>query len=143
MRRCAAAHKSRDYPLTTTLDHQRLLTLARKAYAAAGDADVERLADDLSSFVHILAAHFDHEIPLLIRVPPAEARLVRQGQARVSAAARTLLEDAESGCGGHPQRCASRAEELLALLTLQARDERLALLAASVAEAAFAGEPGR
>ena len=110
-----------------SLDHDSLLTLARKAHAAAGDADTTRLAEDLGTFVHALAHHLDHELPTLSRLPPAEARLVRRGQARVSAAARALLHDAAGGCTGPGRRCAARAEELLALLTLQARDERLAL----------------
>jgi hypothetical protein len=110
-----------------SLDHDGLLTLARKAHAAAGDADTTRLAEYLGTFVHALAHHLDHELPTLSQLPPAEARLVRRGQARVSAAARALLHDAARGCTGRGGRCAARAEELLALLTLQARDERLAL----------------
>ena len=110
-----------------SLDHDGLLTLARKAHAAAGDADTTRLAEDLGTFVHALAHHLDHELPTLRRLPPAEARLVRRGQARVSAAARALLDDAEGNCAGPGRRCTARAEELVALLTLQARDERLAL----------------
>ena len=110
-----------------SLGHDGLLTLARKAHAAAGDAGTARLADDLGTFVHALAYHLDHELPTLSRLPPPEARLLRRGQARVSAAARALLRDAEEGCAGPGRRCAARAEELLALLTLQARDERLVL----------------
>jgi hypothetical protein len=109
------------------LDHDGLLTLARKAHAAAGDADTARLTENLGAFVHALARHLDHEVPTLTRLPPAEARLIRRGQARVSAAARALLRDAEGGCPGPGRRCAARAEELLALFTIQARDERLAL----------------
>ncbi len=107
------------------LDHDGLLTLARKAHAAAGDADAARLTESLCVFVHTLAHHLDHEIPSLMRLPPAEARLVRRGQARVSAAARVLLRDAESGCADSGRRCAARTEALLALLAIQARDERL------------------
>ena len=106
-------------------DHDGLLTLARKAHAAAGDADVERLTEGLGAFVHALNAHLSREVPLLTHVPPAEARLLRRGQARVSATARALLHDAAT-CAGPSGRCAARAEELLAVLTLQARDERLA-----------------
>jgi len=110
-----------------SFDHEGLLTLARKAHAAAGDADVDRLTENLGAFVHALAHHLDHEIPSLTRLPPAEARFVRRGQARVSAAARALVRDAQGGCVGSGRPCAARAEELLALLTIQARDERLAL----------------
>ncbi len=113
--------------------HRRLLPeieaglLARKAYAAAGDADTSRLAEDLGTFVHVLAHHLGHELPTLGRLRPAEARLVRRGQARLSAAARALLHDAVGGCSGRGGRCTARAEELLALLSLQVRDERLIL----------------
>lgn len=110
-----------------TLDHEGLLTLARKAHGAAGDADTIRLREDLDTFVHALAHHLDHELPALSHLPPAEARLLRRGQARVSGAARALLHDAADGCSGSGGRCTARTEELLALLTLQAGDERLVL----------------
>lgn len=110
-----------------SLDHDGLLTLARRAHAAAGDADTGRLAEELGAFVHALAHHLDREVPTLTRLAPADARLVRRGQARVLAAARALLSDAEGSCAGPGGRCAARAEELLALLTLQALDERVSL----------------
>ena len=113
--------------MTTAFDHDSLLTLARKAHAAAGDADLVRLADDLDALVHALVHHLDRELPLLSRVPPADARLVRRGQARIAAVARTLLQDARAGCTGQRRGCTARVEELLALLTLQARDERITM----------------
>lgn len=109
------------------LNHDGLLTLARKVYATASDADAARLRDDLGAFVHALSAHLEHEIPMLSCLPPAEARLLRRGQARVSAAARTLLSEAADSCVDRRSRCTAHTEELLALLTLQTRDERLAL----------------
>jgi hypothetical protein len=108
------------------LDHDALLTLARKTHAAASEADRALLVDDLGTLVHALVGHLGRELPQITRLPPAEARLLRRGQARVSAAARALLTEAESGCPGPPERCAAGAEELLALLWLQARDERRA-----------------
>lgn len=90
-----------------SLDHNGLLTLARKAHVAAGDADTARLTEDLGAFVHALAHHLDREIPTLTRLPPADARLVRRGQARVSAVARALLRDAEGGCDGPGRWCAA------------------------------------
>lgn len=110
-----------------SFDHDGLLTLARKAHAAAGDADIVRLAEDLDTLLHALAHHLDHELPMLSRLPPPEERLLRRGQARLSAAVRALLRDAEGGCTGPQRRCTARLEELVALLTLQSRDERLAL----------------
>ena len=109
------------------LDHNGLLTLARKAHAAAVDADTARLTEDLGAFVHALAHRLDREVPTLTRLPPADARLVRRGQARVSAAARALLRGAECGFAGPGRPCAARVEELLALLTIQVLDERATL----------------
>lgn len=111
----------------SAVDHDRLLTLARKAHADATDADVERLEEDLGTLVHALAGHLGRELPRLTRLPPAEARVLRRGQARVAASARALLGEAAAGCGEPPGRCVAWTEELLALLWLQARDERLAL----------------
>ncbi len=108
------------------LDHEGLLTLARKAFAAAIDADTERVVENLAVLTRSLPQHLDAETPTLTRLAPAEARLLRRGQARVSAAVRALDREAVAGCGGPPGRCAAQAEELVALLTLQARDERLA-----------------
>lgn len=107
-----------------SLDHDGLLTLAQKAHAAAGDADTTYLVQELDILVHALVHHLDHERPALTRLPPAEARLLRRGQERVSAAAQALLLDAADGCTGRGARCPTRVEELVALLTLQARDER-------------------
>ena len=110
-----------------SLDHEGLLTLARKVHGAASDADAARVTEDLGTFVHALARHLEREVPTLTSLPPAEARLVRRGQARVSAAAGALLRDAEDGCAGTGYRCGARAEELLAFLTLQTLDERATL----------------
>lgn len=109
------------------LGHDGLLTLARRAHAAAADADAQRLADDLGALVRALGDHLRRELPELTPLPPAEVRILRRGQARVAGTARALLDQARSSCAEPPDRCTTRAEELLALLTLQARDERLAL----------------
>lgn len=107
-----------------SLDHDRLLSLARRAHAAARDAETSRPVQELDILVHALIHHLDHERPALNRLPPAEARLLRRGQERLSAAARSLLLDAAEGCTGRRAACPTRVEELLALLTLQAHDER-------------------
>jgi len=74
-----------------SFDHDGLLTLARKAHAAAGDADTARLTEDLGAFVHAVAHHLESELPALTSLPPADVRLLRRGQARLSAAARRHL----------------------------------------------------
>lgn len=108
------------------LDHAGLLTLARKAHLAAEDADAQRLAYDLDLFVDALVDHLDHEAAILARLSSGKVHLMRRRQAEISATARELLAEARTSCTGSTPRCAARAEELLALLTLQARDERLA-----------------
>lgn len=128
-----AGHPPRDLGSPGVLDHAALLTLARKAHAAAVDANVSRLGDELFTFVQALAVHVDEEAQRMTAVPPAEERLLHRGQHRIEAAARALLEQTDVGCASHPAACAARLEELLALMELQARDERLALQAAAAA----------
>lgn len=125
-RRCASA-TDRSSGSSRSFDHEALLTLARRAHAAAADADTGQLAERLGTFVHALSGHLGRELAQFERLAPADARLLRRGQARVAAVARTLLSDAEAGCAGPPDRCLARAEELLACLALQTRDERRAL----------------
>ena len=123
------------------LGHDKLLTMARKAHAAASDGDVERLAEGVGALLRAFSEHLDDELPELGTLPPAESRILRRGQARVGAAAQALLDEAEAGCEAASARCADLAEELLALLTLQARDERLVLHGAG-AEAGAGGGAG-
>ena len=111
-------------PLT---DHERLLTLARKVHAAADDREAERLAYALHLFTVALDEHLGHELPLLSRLPPADATGLRRGQTRVAAAARVLANAAAHGRTEAADRCSARAEEMLALLVLQSGDERRAV----------------
>ncbi len=106
--------------------HETLLTLARKAQAAAGDGDAARLRVATSRFVDELTRHLHEEAPSLVALTPAQARLVRKGQQRVRSAAVALADLAGHDCPGPPASCAARADELLALLAIQAEDERLA-----------------
>ena len=52
--------------------------------------------------------------------------MLLRGQARVSAAAASLHAAAATGCVGPAEHCAASAEHLLALLTVEAHDERVA-----------------
>lgn len=105
------------------LGHEGLLTLARKVHAAADDGDPARMDRALHDLEHFLGAHLERERPALARIVPADARLLRRGQERLSGCARALAADAAARCPDAPQRCTARAEELVALLALQARDE--------------------
>ncbi|MGH9057381.1 MAG: hypothetical protein ACRDYY_16215 [Acidimicrobiales bacterium] len=109
---------------TKPLDHEALLTLARKVRAAASDADPYRMEQAAKHFTDALDRHLRAETPALGRATPAEARTLKKGQDRIYALASELVSDAASGCHWTGRDCDSRAQELLALLSLQARDER-------------------
>jgi hypothetical protein len=111
----------------TPLGHEALLTLARKVRAAAADTDPQRLEEAAQRFSTALDRHLKAEAAAMSGVVPAEARLLRKGQKRICKLAAALLHDAAHECPvSHPD-CRSRAEELVALLSLQARDEHRAL----------------
>ncbi len=110
--------------LTTTRSHEELLTLARKLRAAAADGDPDRVEAASLKLHDALLAHLGAEQPDLRRLPPPELRVLAGGQRRL------LDELAELAARAHmsgPCRCASRAADVLARLSLQATDERLAL----------------
>lgn len=112
---------------TQVLDHESLLTLARKVHAAASDRDPQRLDSALRHFAAALQVHVDHETSTMLRVEPAEARMLKRGQERLLASVKELVDQSILGCAGKPETCSLRAEETLALLVLQARDEKRAL----------------
>lgn len=107
--------------------HDGLLTLANKVHAAAQDADAERLQAATRRFADVLAAHLRDEAPELARLAPADARILRRGQARLVATAEAVLEQACERCARAGGRCSARTEELLALVAIQIRDEHRAL----------------
>lgn len=106
------------------LHHEALLTLARKVYAAAGDGDPKRLEQAAGLFLDALSTHVGDEAVAMTQLSPGDARILRRGHGRLLTIAAELTANGANGCLGVPQRCASRAEELLALLVLQARDEQ-------------------
>lgn len=108
------------------LGHEALLTLARKVRAAAADSDPERLPA-ARRFSVSLDRHLQAEAGRLNRMVPAEARLLKRGQDRIRALAADLVDDAGPGRPVPRRGVRARAEELVALLSLQARDEHHAL----------------
>lgn len=109
------------------LSHEALLTLARKVRAAAADTDPERLSQAARRFSIALDRHLQAEAGPLNRMAPAEARLLKKGQERICGLAAALIEEAGRGCPVPHRDCRSRAEELVALLSLQSEDEHHAL----------------
>ncbi len=112
---------------TLPLGHEALLTLARKVRAAADDTDAHRLEEAARLFALALERHLRAEAVPLSQMVPAQARILRRGQHRIGALAAALVADATGGCSAPHRECRSRADELVALLSLQARDEHLAL----------------
>lgn len=104
-------------------DHNRLLTLARKAEAAADDGDPERLENAALTLFEALIGHVDRERSDLAQLAPGQRRLLVRGQQRVV----DLLVDlaVEAQVPG-PCRCHDLTRELSARLSLQAEDERRA-----------------
>lgn len=110
----------------SSLDHQGLLTLARKVQAAAEDCDCGHLGAAAKDFAEALGAHLRTEAFTTTEITPGEERILRRGQARLWVATSDLLAEADRGCPDSSRYCNSIAGELLALLELQARDERRA-----------------
>lgn len=109
-------------------NHNQLLTLARKAEAAATDGDPERLESAALTMLEALIAHVDLERSELARLAPAQRRLLIRGQQRVVDLLVDLaIEAQEPG----PCQCNQLTRELSARLSLQAEDERRAGIASS------------
>jgi hypothetical protein len=106
------------------LKHAELLTLARKVHAAALDRDPRRLERAARRFAAALAEHLQEEAVSLNHLSPPQARMVDRGQKRIQVRVQALIEDASTHCTSGGGRCSINAEELLALVVLQARDER-------------------
>lgn len=111
------------------LDHDQLLTLAYKTQAAAHDHDGDRVEGHALRLFRALADHLDAERSDLLRVAPADARLLERGQQRIVGLLVELAASAatdESDC-----RCDRLADVVLAELTVQADDERRHLAVAA------------
>ena len=108
------------------LRHEALLTLARKAQAAAEDGDIHRLEQAVSYLLDELALHILDERSALVALAPGEERLLARGQDHLLSDVAALAEATSTGCAGQTKQCVDRVQELLTRLYLQARDERLA-----------------
>lgn len=101
--------------------------MAREIQAAAYDGDEQRLQRTAELFLDAFRTHLCDEAGAMASLSPTEGRLLRRGQSQLLALATGVLRDPAGGCSESPRHCADRAEEVLALLTLLARDERRAL----------------
>jgi hypothetical protein len=102
-----------------SLGHEALLTLARKVQAAAEDADPGRLAGAVRRFAEGLVCHVRADSSSFVAAAPPESRILDRGNARLLRVTEELLADAEHGCTQVTQQCKERADEIVALLTLQ------------------------
>lgn len=109
---------------TAAHTHEELLTLARKLHAAATDRDPDRVEAASLELYDALVAHLGAEQADLHRLPPPELRLLARGQHRLLD---ELAELAARAHMGAPCRCATGTADVVARLSLQATDERLAL----------------
>lgn len=109
------------------LDHDALLTLARKTEGAARDHDPDRIETHALHLFQALVEHLLAERSALLQVAPAQARLLERGQQRVV----DLVVELAATAASDPDECDCDqvAANLLAELTLQVGDERQARLA--------------
>jgi hypothetical protein len=103
------------------LDHDALLTLARKTEAAAHDGDRDRLDTAALHLFEALVDHVGAERADLVYLSPGESRLLLRGQQRV---VDLLVELAVAAQAPGPCHCDNLAQQLSAQLSLQADDER-------------------
>lgn len=107
-------------------DHNQLLTLARKAEAAATDGDPVRLENAALTLFEALIVHVDLERSELAQLAPAQRRLLVRGQQRV---VDLLVDLAIEAQAPGPCRCHDLTRELSARISIQADDERRAGIA--------------
>ena len=103
------------------LGHEALLTLARKAEAAARDGDNDRLEASVLRLLETLGDHVDAERSALLDLSPAQTQLLLRGQQNITG---LLIDLAVAAQAPGPCRCDDIAQRLLAELTLQAEGER-------------------
>lgn len=110
-----------DPALPDTIEHEDLLTLARKSEAAARDGDPDRVETASLRLLEAFLVHVGAERRDLLRLAPGDARMVIRGQQRVVDA---VVDLAISAGSDEACDCARVSEDLIARLTLQAEDER-------------------
>lgn len=108
-------------PIDRILDHEELLTLARKTAAAAHDRDSIRVEASSLRLFEAFVAHVEAERGVLLDLPPGDARVLLRGQQRVVEQLVELAIEAELGGAC---RCETMADDLVARLRLQHEDER-------------------
>ena len=104
------------------LEHEALLTLARKVEGAARDGDRQHLQMATAHLREALVHHLDAERRILVELSSEDSRRVLQGQRNLLA----LLGDL-TAAARRPDLapCDGIAQRLVAQLSLQADDERV------------------
>jgi hypothetical protein len=107
--------------MTTPLDHEALLTLARKLEGAAADGEVDRVHYAARRLLGALVDHIRAERDTIERLSPETARGIATGQQRLVfdlAALAVVVQQGDLGLGEE------LVQALIADLTVQADDER-------------------
>ncbi len=121
-----ASHSTDDRPL----DHEALLTLARKVEAAARDDDHERLTVAVQRLSDALVDHLSAERPQLARLPPGPGHLLEDGQERILELLADIARVVAQSPTPDPRYGVNLVRQVSAELSLQAEHERLAGIAA-------------
>jgi len=96
--------------------HEALLTLARKAQAAAEDGDIHHLEQAVSYLLDELALHILDERSALVTLAPGEERILARGQDHLLSDVTALAEATSTGCAGQTKQCVNRVHEVLTRL---------------------------
>jgi hypothetical protein len=97
--------------------HTRILEMARELPAIANKGDHARLSGEASALLEAFVRHAEEERPLVLRLPPFTARLVRNGQQRVVDRLVSLVLEAD--LAEEPCRCPDLADEVASLIEVQ------------------------
>ena len=99
------------------VSHGLLLAMARELPTIANKGDHGRLSGAASDLLEAFLRHAEAERPIVLRMPPFTARLVRNGQQRVVDRLVSLVLEAD--LAEVPCRCSVLADEVASLIEVQ------------------------
>ncbi|MHB8330402.1 MAG: hypothetical protein ACYDD6_12405 [Acidimicrobiales bacterium] len=97
--------------------HTRILEMARELPAIANKGEHARLSSEAAALLQLFVHHAEEERPMVLRLPPFTARLVRNGQQRVVDRLVSLVLEAD--LAEVPCRCSELADEVASLIEVQ------------------------